>query len=470
MNTKKILMILLIFILVLNPYAFADNSFDINRVYVMTQELSSDKYRGRLAGDSGNTMAANFIAKEFQSIGLSPAGNKGTYFQSFDVYVPMVNESCTFKVYDKTRKLIKQYTYGKDFKEATLGASSSGVVFGRLRDNSDKLGEIKLIDSPTLGEDTADYTTDASLVKSGIDAVIYPVYQINSFRTPYKLQKSFKDGLIKVLVNLNTSKELSVYAKNGYYFEIKSSVNINKVKVNNVIGKIDGKDKSLPPFILSAHFDHVGFDADGTIYPGALDNASGTSFLIECARYFKDKEPNRTIVFAAFNAEEEGLIGSEYFVTHPTVNITNAEDLNFDMVGSAKKIPLTLLSSPTRQESSKKLKDAARSSSVGINTMYEDNSDHAPFCANGINSTTLIHSDDSKIHSPEDTIDNIDKDRFMDVFKVTETYMESKGVIDDLNINFNTNSYDIYFRITGILAISIAAFIIFKKIRRNKKK
>ena len=81
------------------------------------------------------------------------------------------------------------------------------------------------------------------------------------------------------------------------YHEIISSIKDNSeisialpytlktTEVYNVVGKIEGKDKNNPPLILTAHFDHLGSDCLGNIYSGALDNASGTSFLLELASY-----------------------------------------------------------------------------------------------------------------------------------------------------------------------------------------
>jgi Zn-dependent M28 family amino/carboxypeptidase len=69
-----------------------------------------------------------------------------------------------------------------------------------------------------------------------------------------------------------------------------------------VIGILEGKDKTLPPIILSSHLDHVGYNADDKYWPGAFDNASGTAFIMEYARVLKDLgTPNRTIIFAALD-------------------------------------------------------------------------------------------------------------------------------------------------------------------------
>ncbi|GAB3172539.1 M28 family metallopeptidase [Telluribacter humicola] len=108
-------------------------------------------------------------------------------------------------------------------------------------------------------------------------------------------------------------------------------------KTHNVIGKITGTKRPDEVVIYTAHWDHLGIgtpDATGdSIYNGALDNASGTAGLIELARAFKslDKQPERTIVFLAVTAEEQGLWGSAYYAQNPIypVNKTVA-NINMD--------------------------------------------------------------------------------------------------------------------------------------------
>ncbi len=94
-------------------------------------------------------------------------------------------------------------------------------------------------------------------------------------------------------------------------------------KSHNVIGKITGAKQPDEYIIYSTHWDHLGIgkpDEKGdTIYNGALDNASGTAGMLELIKAFKNmkNKPNRTVVFLAVTAEEQGLYGSEYFAQNP---------------------------------------------------------------------------------------------------------------------------------------------------------
>ena len=100
---------------------------------------------------------------------------------------------------------------------------------------------------------------------------------------------------------------------------------------DNVLGVLRGGREAV---IVSAHYDHLGRAEDGTIYPGADDNASGVAVLLALARAAAERDRARTIIFAAFGAEELGLIGSSVYLQHPLVPIDDTVAvINFDMVG-----------------------------------------------------------------------------------------------------------------------------------------
>jgi hypothetical protein len=105
----------------------------------------------------------------------------------------------------------------------------------------------------------------------------------------------------------------------------------------NVVAVIPGADPKLKDewVILSAHLDHIG-KKNGRLYPGADDNASGVAMLLEVAEQFalRKEKPRRTLVFAAFDLEESGLLGSIQFATHPPLPIRSLKAmLTADMLG-----------------------------------------------------------------------------------------------------------------------------------------
>src|SRR5205823_6983085 len=123
------------------------------------------------------------------------------------------------------------------------------------------------------------------------------------------------------------------------------NVNVNRIESPsfNVVGILPGTDPKLKneAIVIGAHYDHLGRGGEGSLAPregeihhGADDNASGTAGMLELARIFSAQKPRRTIVFIAFSGEEEGLIGSNYYVNHPVVPLANTVAMiNMDMIG-----------------------------------------------------------------------------------------------------------------------------------------
>jgi aminopeptidase YwaD len=131
----------------------------------------------------------------------------------------------------------------------------------------------------------------------------------------------------------------------------------------NVVGILPGTDPKLKneTIVIGAHYDHLGMGGEGSgslsartgIHHGADDNASGVAGLLELARIFTSQgpKPRRTIVFIAFSGEEEGLIGSSYYVNHPIVPLANTVAMiNMDMIGRLKEKKLIVGGVGTAQE------------------------------------------------------------------------------------------------------------------------
>lgn len=118
-----------------------------------------------------------------------------------------------------------------------------------------------------------------------------------------------------------------------------------KLSLRNILAKIDGK-RTDEYVIIGAHYDHLGVDPmlDGDrIYNGADDNASGVSAVLQVARAFlaSGQQPERTVIFAFWDGEEKGLLGSEYFVLNCPFLKSVKGYLNYDMIGrnSNESIP-----------------------------------------------------------------------------------------------------------------------------------
>jgi aminopeptidase YwaD len=134
-----------------------------------------------------------------------------------------------------------------------------------------------------------------------------------------------------------------------------------QLRTQNVMAVLPGSDPKLRDqyVIVGAHFDHLGNSTEGALDPddrnavrrGADDNASGTAAVLELARIFRRQPAKRSIIFANFSGEEEGLLGSAYMVDHMPVPIDSVEAMmNFDMVGRMKNDRLIVYGVATATE------------------------------------------------------------------------------------------------------------------------
>jgi hypothetical protein len=118
-------------------------------------------------------------------------------------------------------------------------------------------------------------------------------------------------------------------------------------RATNVLAMLEGADATLEreTVVVGAHLDHDGVDADGFVYNGADDNASGTAGVLEIAAAFaqattQGARPKRTVVFAFWNAEEKGLLGARAYVQRPApAGSRVVASLNMDMIGRDEEIP-----------------------------------------------------------------------------------------------------------------------------------
>ena len=149
-------------------------------------------------------------------------------------------------------------------------------------------------------------------------------------------------------------RDFTPVALTGASLDAKYAVKTEVITSHNVVARLEGSAHADETIVYSAHWDHIGVgepDAHGDrIFNGALDNASGTAALVELARGFaKAGKPERSVVFLAVTAEEKGLLGSEYYATHPlyplekTVAVINMDGMapfgpsrDFGIYGSAK--------------------------------------------------------------------------------------------------------------------------------------
>jgi len=184
----------------------------------------------------------------------------------------------------------------------------------------------------------------------------------------------------------------------------------------NVLALLDGSDPQLgrQVIIVGAHYDHVGYGNPrnsrgpvGYIHPGADDNASGSSAVLKLAEAFTllPEQPKRSILFLLFDAEEKGLLGSQYWTAHPTIPLEHvAAMLDMDMIGRLRNGRLVVYG--TRSGSGLRRLVSQQNDPFGLLLEFSwtlvDDGDHYPFFVHGI-PVLLFHTGvHDEYHSPRD--------------------------------------------------------------------
>lgn len=435
-----------------------EESFEPDNIMDSIRELASEKYKGRLAGTKENELATEYIAKYFKKVGLENPEGLENYKQIFTQKVLMNNNAPKLEILDASGKVKKGYNFLDNFRVHTVAPNISinGKVTApcyviedstKLSDENKELnGKVLLIPEEVKNEiGYGELVSFATSKKNGIKGMVWeedidsPNRRLNHFVvSPYVSEHSYYRNEIGPIIfrcDSSTFKELCEASNDDLNVSLKVDYSVEEVQAANVIGLIPGTDDALKEefIILTAHFDHVGDNKNGTYNPGALDNGSGTAALMEMARILKDNElqPKRPILFIAFNGEEEGLYGSKHFAYNTIYDIKKDKTvvINMDMIGSKEVMPLSI-ATDSKQES--ELRDSlykiAKELGIDARKSSISGSDHAPFARRGIDAVCLIHEDfKNGYHSPGDTIETVDKDRINEVLRLVLYYIDKKA-------------------------------------------
>ena len=245
-----------------------------------------------------------------------------------------------------------------------------------------------------------------------------------------------KELLTLINVNLNNFElDAAINAKsaakeiNQVRINIKSGVESELVTVRNVLGIIEGEKKD-EFVVVGAHYDHIG-KYGGYIYNVADDNGSGTVGVMSIARAFKTigKKPAKTIMFAAWTAEERGLLGSNYFVNNFKDIRQITANLNFDMiarnsvrdsVGNKCGLTYTKAYDGLEMISRKNVQDNALNLDIKYTASEQPTggSDYAPFAAQDIPVIAFMAAMHPDYHKPTDELPKIEWGKMLNIIKL----------------------------------------------------
>lgn len=382
--------------------------------------LSSDELRGRDTGSPEIDIAAAYIANWFQAHGVQPAYSDSSYYQHVPFEQRSIPDEVTFSVSDST--------YQKD-TDLILMSSYIGELDGEIvylnhateeeLAETDVEGKIILTNAGLPGQRSPQqfFTSSAQKNARATDAGAVALIELySSPAAPWPMLVNFLSSA-RLEISDNSESEPTIPqlwmnnptdSRNDFLMESAgkaASLTVagepnSSFTSRNVIGIVEGSDPDLKDeyIMLSAHYDHVGVrpgeESGDFIYNGARDNAVGTAGIMAAASYFAGHPPKRSVIFAAWTAEEKGLLGSRYYAENPAIPLKQTVyNLNIDGAGynDTKKVTIIGLG---RTEADPELKAAAEA--FGLEAIPDpvpgqnlfDRSDNVNFATRGIPSPT----------------------------------------------------------------------------------
>ena len=419
--------------------------------------LADPHFNGRSAGTLDELKGAAWFAEEMRTAGLIPAGDDGTFFQFFSIWRNKVSPNSSITI--GSRKM----TIWKDVLIAQLAPATVSAPLLYLGDantidleKTDVRGKIVAVQSVPDGVDLhislpewrysrqmmTKYGND--LLAKGAVGIIFICDSYAEKSWPY-MKANLVRGTFDIEGGNNTvltEKPPVIWLPQSATNWIKTEAPTATITISmesftypsvNIIGMVAGKDPELSKeyVVLSSHPDAHGIrnviDGD-SIYHGADDNGSVSVAMLATARALKKFPGKRSALLVIHGAEERGLLGSRYYVNHPTVPLTSiAAVLNGDMIGRNAPDSAALLGSQSPHKNSTDLVSLALEANAEgpqfkLDTLWDKpthkegwyfRSDHLPYARLGIPAlmyTTLLHPD---YHTPQDNAENINYEKLL---------------------------------------------------------
>jgi hypothetical protein len=438
------------------PLLAADVSPELYLAHV--RYLASPALKGRATGSPELEKAAHYITGQYKSFGLKP--EELPFPVTLGAHLGTKNR-LKFKEADESRTLVE----GKDFLPVSFSSSGevrSGVVFAgygitNKKDNYDDYagvdatGKFVLILRHEPKENP--HQEHVAFAEKAVNAKMHGARGVILVNDTDHHEPAADDlgkfsdaagprdaGVLFIRMTFDTAQDwlkhegqdLHALAKQidqdghphslalaGLSVELSVDVRTETKTVHNVMAYVAGETDEY--VIVGAHYDHLGLGDQnslapsqiGTIHPGADDNASGTAGVIELARWASQApKQKRGILFLNFAGEELGLLGSEWYVNHPTLPLDKAVAMiNMDMIGRIREGKIYLSGSGTGSTFPKLLEDVKPPAPITIDLAEKagyGSSDHTSFTTKGVPVLFFFSGLHADYHKPSDTADKID--------------------------------------------------------------
>jgi hypothetical protein len=441
------------------------------RVQSYIRALASDSMAGRRPPTTGNTMAAALVARTFERLELAPLKRGGRTFERY--YVPFGylygvdigkgNKASIARGGGRPDLILAP---GADF--TPLGFSSNGSASGPLAfvgygisDSASGYDDYAGVDTRGAVVLAMRYSPDGDVphgrfssasawtakVRAALDHGARGIIFVNRPGDPADLPEmafirgfldaglpciftsdaslaALRDPAGRTLADLRAAIDSTVRPASFVYPGSKASITAAvkrlEAKIPNVVGLLPGNDPKLRDqvIVIGGHFDHLGDGGEGSLYGGdepkthygADDNASGTAGMLALAEEFARRHDNRrTLMFMGFNAEEEGVLGSQSFLRENALpkGLKMIAMINLDMIGRLDSGKLQVQGTGT----SPGFESMLDSLNPGLRVKYSREgygpSDHASFYSKSVPVLAFFTGVHQDYHRPTDTWEKI---------------------------------------------------------------
>ncbi len=400
-NKKQLRLTVLIIIVVIMLSACTDTTILESSSSISVEEtlkhLTSKECGGRLPGTEGNKNAKEYIEKTFKSIGLEPYGDGYLFEYTHEMWEPK-KENYSMDIRFSNGEVL-ECKYGEDFLESKM--SNINYKGDMVKNYEYEDAENKFVLLEGLGD------IEEVLDKARGALVLYDKFKKGS-------PKYVEDDFPIIQISPELYNELKSMEIEEVSIEFDVEAIKEEIPENNVVGIIPGENNKNA-IVLTAHFDHVGSKGN-IIWPGAIDNASGVSALLDIAeklkKYSEKEKFKHDIVICGFNGEESFFQGSTPFVEDISKRYENIYNINIDSVG-LKDGGKLLIDGMGENNKLIKIMDNYLKDKDFITSVDKELivgiSDHTIFIERGINGVGLSQEGcEEIIHTSDDNIEKVD--------------------------------------------------------------
>lgn len=376
---------------------------DGTRVAELAARLSGREFGGREIGTAGSAGAAALLASLLEDAGFD------VRFQEFRETAPFNVRKAAFEIAYPDGS-VKTLAYHEDFREMIRGGYDGGeargpLVLARHPGESFPKGAVLLVPAGDYNPDD-----DSLYARAGAAGLITESKMIDA-RPMYSGQQpneivAPRKGFVKIAASAAVFGQLEEAARAKATVRIVNPVDFREVKGRNIIASYNGDGgKFEPRLALAAHYDHLGTETDGSFFPGALDNASGTSLAVAIAQTLAAAAIRGDFAIVLSDGEEVNLSGASAFVRDPSFDFAGIPVLNFDMVGSAADLPLDIeYFTAASEDFAMEMKEVLEKAGFRAEPKFRQaSSDHTVYSSMGALSVSIVEFDESRYHTKRDT-------------------------------------------------------------------